>query len=234
MDKKNKEISISDLLNILRVRWLVILISGIVLAAAAFGYTKLFITPQYMATAQLFVDTRRESSEGKDTYIQSSHIAAAKALADTYVYLIETNTILDKVIDDLDLETGSKALASKISVKVVDETQILMINVYDADPKVAYRIVTKLVEIAPDNINAKVDSGKLISIDNPSVTSAPVSPNTARNTVIGFVAGFVLVYGFLLVKKLLDNKFRSAEEIQQTFDLPVLGVIPSIDRISSK
>ena len=234
MNTKSNEISISDLINILKLRWIPILLAGVILAVLTFGYTKIFVVPQYAASAQMFVDTRRESSEGKDTYIQSSHINAAKELANTYIHIIKTNTIINSVIDELDLKLSYNALRAKINVQVVEDTQILRINVNDANPELALAIVTKLVELTPELINAKIDSGKLISIDSPVVTTAPVSPNTFRNTFVGFVVGVMIVYVFFLITRLLDNKIKSVEDIQKTLDLPVLGVIPTLDNISSK
>ncbi len=235
MDKKyTKELNLSDFIGILKSHWLVLLVTAVFCAVLAFGYSKIFVTPLYRASAQMFVDTRKVSSEGKDTYINQTQIAAAKELASTYVHIIKTNTVLNKVIEELDLDMNHNQLKNKISAEVVDETQLLKIYVTHADKKTALEIAEKLVEIAPDMVNEKVDSGKLISIDDPEVSSSPVSPNVTQNTLIGFIAGFVLLYIFFLVRRLLDNKFKSAESIQKILDLPVLGVIPSLDKVSSK
>lgn len=235
MDKKNtRELNLSDLFGILRSHWFVLLISAVLCAVIAFGYSKIFVTPQYRASAQMFVDTRKVSSEGKDTYVNQTQIAAAKELASTYVHIIKTNTVLNKVIEELDLDMTYNQLKSKITAEVVEETQLLKIHVTDADKKTALKIAEKIVEIAPELVNEKVDSGKLISIDQPEVSSTPVSPNVTQNTLIGFVAGFVILYLYFFIKRLLDNKFKSAESIQRTLDLPVLGVIPALDKITSK
>ena len=233
-NKYVNEVSVSDLLNILRVRWLVILIVGVFVATVTFCYYNFFVEEQYRASAQMFVDTRKESSEGKDTYINSTHIVAAKELANTYIHVIKTNTILDTVIDELGLNMSYSQLYSRINISVVEDTQMLRISVVDANRERALSIVTKIVEIAPDMINGKIDSGKLISIDRPSVSSAPVSPNVPVNTAIGFVAGIFVSFAFYLVSHLLDNKFKSGEDIQKILDIPVLGVIPSLEHISSK
>ena len=235
MNKKYaNELGVSDILNIFRIRWLVILIVGVLVATVSFCYYNFFVAEQYRASAQLFADTRKESSDGKDTYINSAHITAAKELANTYTYVIKTNTILDTVIKELNLDMSYSQLASKINISVVDETQVLRISVTDVDKMRALAIVTKIVEKAPDIINAKIDSGKLISIDAPTVTSAPVSPNVPRNTLIGFVIGVFITFAFYIIRRLLDNKFRSAEDIHRILDMPLLGVIPSLEHISSK
>ncbi len=235
MDKKyTKELNLSDFIGILKSHWLVLLVTAVFCAVLVFGYSKIFVTPEYRASAQMFVDTRKASSEGKDTYINQTQIAAAKELASTYVHIIKTNVVLNKVIEELDLDMSHNQLKNKITAEVIDDTQLLKIYVTDANKETALKIAEKLVEIAPDMVNEKVDSGKLISIDQPEVSSSPVSPNVTQNTLIGFIAGFVLLYIFFLVRRLLDNKFKSAESIQKILDLPVLGVIPSLDKVSSK
>lgn len=218
----------------LRVRWLIILIAAVVAAAAVFGYNKLFVTPVYRASAQLFVDVRKEASGDKSTYTNAANITAAKELANTYVHIIKTNTVLNQVIEELDLDMTYSELNSKISASVVDETQILEIYVTDADKTRAHDIVAKIAELAPGIINEKIDSSRLIPINEPEVSSGPVSPDVFGNTAIAFAAGAVIAYAYFFVIRLLDNKFKSAESIQRTLDLPVLGVIPAIDKVASK
>ncbi len=235
LEKKNtRELNLGELFSILKGRWLIILVAAVVVAAAVFGYNKLFVTPMYRASAQLFVDVRKESSDEHNTYTNAANITAAKELANTYVHVIKTNTVLNQVIEELDLDMTYSQLNAKIAAKVVDETQILEIYVTDANKKRALDIVTKIVELAPGIINEKIDSSRLIQINDPEVSSSPVSPNVFGNTAIGFVAGFVLVYVYFLVMRLLDNKFKSAESIQRILDLPVLGVIPTVDKVTSK
>lgn len=230
-NKKNNELNISDLLNIFTAKWSVILIAGLLSAAVAFGYTSLFIVPQYRASAQMFVDARSD----ENSVITSAQLSTAKQLVLTYAEVIETNSILNTVIDELSLEENYKQLQQKVNVQVVQDTQILKINVTDPDPEKALRIVEKIVEVTPVVLNQKMSSSKIGPIDDPDVTSSPISPNVTRNTVVGLLIGVVLVYGYFLVKKLLDNKFKSAEDIQKVLDLPALGVIPIVDNsISSK
>lgn len=232
--QKENVINISDLLGVFRVRWLVILVTGVLVAVISFCYFNFFVPDQYRASAQLYIDIRKVSSEGKDTYIDDSHISAAKELASTYAYIIETNTVLESVIDELNLNISQSELASKISVSIIEDTPVLKLSVTDVDRTRAYKIVLKIVEIAPEIINAKIDSGKLVSIDKPTVSSSPVSPNVPRNTAIAFAVGICVSYGFFLLLKMADNKIKSPEDIQKMLDMPFLGAIPSLEHIQKK
>lgn len=235
MEKEvEKVIDMNQLIFIFRMKWLYILITGFVSLCITFCYFNFLVPEQYSASAQLYIDIRKISSEGKETYINSTHIVTAKELAATYAYIIETNIVLDKVIDDLDLNINQGVLASKISVSIIEDTPVLKIIVIDENKQLAYQIVKKLIEVAPDIINAKIDSGKLISIDKPTVSSSPVSPNVMRNTAIGGVLGLVVSYTVCVLITLSNNKIKTPEDIQRILDIPVLGAIPSLEHITRK
>lgn len=235
LDRDNENIiNIGEFINILRIKWFKIFLSGVLVALLSFCYFNFFVTEKYSASAQLFIDIRKVSSEGKDTYIDASHIMAAKELASTYTYIIETNVVLENVINELDLDMSQGALASKISVSIIEDTPVLKLSVIDEDRTRAYKIVSKIVEIAPEIINAKIDSGKLVSIDNPTVSSSPVSPNVMRNTAIAFVIGVCTSCAFFMFLRMIDNKIKSPEDIQRILDMPFLGTIPSLEHIQRK
>lgn len=228
--KKDNELNISDLLNILRARWLTLLIVGVLTAAIGFCYSYFFIVPQYRASAKMMVDTRTDFT----TSITSSQLSTAKQLALTYAEVIKTNAILNPVIEELGLEESFGSLNSKFTVSVVEDTQMLQLYIVDTDPDRALKIIEKIVELAPGIMNEKFSSSYILSVDIPVVTSSPISPNIPRNTVFAFIVGFAGVYIYFLIKRLLDNKFKSADDIGRILDIPVLGVIPALENISSK
>lgn len=231
-NNKENVISIFELFHILKKRWLLLLVTGIFTATIGFFYSSVFITPQYRASAKMMIDTRNDLS----STITSSQLSVAKQLALTFAEIIKTNAVLNPVIEELGLEETHLSLKGKLSIGVIEDTQILQINLTYPDSKKALEILEKIVEVAPKIINESKDinSGRINLIDIPVSSSSPISPNISRNTVIAFLVGFVGVYFFFLVKRILDNKIRSAEDILTIFDLPVLGVIPDPLRIASK
>ncbi len=229
-NKKNNELSISDLLSIIKLKWFIILIVGVLVAALSFAYSSYFIVPKYRASAQMIVDARSDET----TVITNSQLNTAKQLVLTYAEVIENNLILNAVVEELELEENYKQLQEKISVEVIEDTQILQIYVVDADPEKALDIVEKIVELTPVILSERISSSKIASVNEPDVTSSPISPNVFRNTLLGFVLGVVLIYAYFIAKKLLDNRFKSAEDIQKVLDLPVIGVIPALDHVTSK
>jgi capsular polysaccharide biosynthesis protein len=87
---------------------------------------------------------------------------------------------------------------------------------------------------APDIIIDTVEAGSVKTIDKPTVSSSPVSPNKKINALLMAMLGIIVSAGFFILKFMLDNTFKSELDIKKHLDLPVLGIIPSIESCGSK
>ena len=54
----------------------------------------------------------------------------------------------------------------------------------------------------------------------------PISPKPARNLILGLCSGLLLGLGIALLAERLDPVFHSSEELKESFNLPILGLIP--------
>lgn len=64
------------------------------------------------------------------------------------------------------------------------------------------------------------------TIAQPSVLENPISPNPPRNLALGLVSGLLLGFGAALLAERLDPVFHSSEELKESVNLPILGLIP--------
>ncbi len=64
------------------------------------------------------------------------------------------------------------------------------------------------------------------TIAKPTVTENPISPNPPRNIALGLVSGILLGLGAALLAERLDPVFHSSEELKESVNLPILGLIP--------
>ncbi|MBQ1186434.1 MAG: hypothetical protein IIX54_01945 [Clostridia bacterium] len=210
--------------------WLVILLAGILTAAIGFTYSVYFVTPEYKASTTMLVDLR--NSVHDDLSYEQVNVAAKYVT--TLAYVMKTNTVLDPVIEELELDETASSLASKIQVSTLDDTLLIRVGVKHSDPKVALKIVKTIGKIAPDVINQKITSGYITEIESPTVSAKPVTPNVARNTVFFGIAGIFLVVVIVFLINLFNNRIRSVDELQTTIDLPLLGVIPTLNTKKGK
>ena len=232
MSREEREIEI-DFLQLLEILWnncKYIILATIILGVVGFLGSKLFLTPIYEASAKMIVNTRKDETQN----ITNDQINSAKSLVNTYAIIIGSRDVLNQVIFELDLPESYSQLASKINVKAVNNTQVMQIAVRHKNRDTALAIAMKILEIAPGAIVEKVEAGSVKQVEQAYASQAPVSPNAGRNAVLMALVGFALSVGVIVVVFLTDNTYKSDMDIQRDFEVPVLGVIPTVESCKSQ
>ena len=82
---------------VLKRLWLILLV-GIVCGSGVFLYAKFFITPQYKATATIYIQNYTGENDEK---IYSSDLSASQNLVTTYQGLLTSDNVLNRVKEKL-------------------------------------------------------------------------------------------------------------------------------------
>ncbi len=208
-----------------RILWV---IAAVVLAVAASGIiTQFFITPQYQASCWLFVNSFTNSSSQNE--VSAAQLQASTQLANTYIQLLGSETVLNDVSAELDGAYSAAALSGMISASVITDTQILVITVTHPDPEQAAQIANAVARVAPGDIQAFVEGSSVTVPQYASVPSSPSSPSMSRNLLIGFAAGLVVGIAAALIAYFLDTRINQQDNLQEMYGYPVLGIIPNLD-----
>ncbi|WP_289291659.1 YveK family protein, partial [Sporofaciens musculi] len=152
----NDEITI-DLTELFMVLWSeihIILLSGILMALLAFVGTKLFITPLYTSTTQMYVLTKQDSNSS----VTYSDLQTGTQLTKDYMVLIKSRPVLEQVISVLNLDIEVEKLADMISVETETDTRVLNISVKNEDPRVAKEIADAVREAVGIQITEIMDA----------------------------------------------------------------------------
>ncbi len=224
---KEKEIDLRVIFGIIRKNLIAIILVTIIFGVIFFLYSKFFIAKKYEAGAVLIVNNVSEAG----TTVNNAELTAAASLADVYSIIIKSDTVLNEVISNLNLSTTPEALKGSISVSTVDSTQVINISMRSTKPEYAKQVVEEIIKVAPPIIKDKVEAGsvKIISEARISNNGAPVSPNSTRNAVIGALIGFVLILAFIVVRELANNTFKTEDDIVNSLNIPLLGIIPEVE-----
>lgn len=67
-------------------------------------------------------------------------------------------------------------------------------------------------------------------IDRAQIPMSPSAPNVPLNLALGVVGGLGLGVGFALLLAFLDNRVKSAYDVEELVGIPLLGIVPKIDR----
>lgn len=217
-----------DLMEIARLLWahIVQIVAAAVAAALICLLVCMFaLTPKYQASINMIVNTQQDTT----TTFTSDNFNSAKNLISTYAVIIKGNTVLNEVIDELDLDMTYAELYDMVDVADVDATQIMKITVTDTDAERAGEIAQTISEIVPDVLVEKVEAGSCKTVSDVSINPNKVFPQkTKKYVVLAGLLGAVVVCGVLVLAHLLHDTVVDDEDVQKKLGLPVLGLIPEV------
>ena len=216
-----------DLMEIACLLWahIVQIVAAAVAAALICLLVCMFaLTPKYQASINMIVNTQQDTT----TTFTSDNFNSAKNLISTYAVIIKGNTVLNEVIDKLNLDMTYGQLYGMVSVTSVDDTQIMKVAVTDTNAKRAGEIAQTIADIVPDVLVEKVEAGSCKTVSDVSINPNKVFPQTKKYVVLAGLLGAVVVCGVLVLAHLLHDTVVDDEDIQKKLGLPVLGLIPEV------
>lgn len=222
------EIDVFQLLKILWKRKFLIALVAIVTGVVAFAYSSFIVKPEYTSTTRIYVVNR---NQGDKSGLTNQDLQAGSYLVKDYREIILSQDVLEKVTTDLKLDLPSKGLASKIKVTVPADTRIVSISVTDRAPEEASRIANSLREVAAQKIISVTRVSDVTTLEEARPATSPSSPNIRRNTMIGFLAGAVVMIVTVLLIELLDTRVKRPEEVEDVMQIALLGVVPNLDKL---
>jgi capsular exopolysaccharide synthesis family protein len=77
--------------------------------------------------------------------------------------------------------------------------------------------------------SANVKPSTITLLDRAILPETPVSPNLFRNLLVALVLGGGLALGLAVVRETLDDRLRSADDVERKLGVPLLGLTPLVD-----
>lgn len=208
--------------------WKLIAVTAVTGAVLMALYTFFLVTPMYKATATIYVVSRN------DSVLNFSDLQAGSELTSDYIKVFEMWEVHEKVISNLDLDYTYTNMASMLSVTNTSDTRMLDITVTNPDPEEAAAIANEYADVGAKYISEKMKTDEPTLMSSARVPENPFSPNKAKNILLGFVVGFVLACGVVVVRILLDDTYKTAEDIRKYAGLVVLASVPMAENAQPK
>ncbi|MFR1611447.1 MAG: YveK family protein, partial [Anaerobutyricum soehngenii] len=108
------------------------------------AYTAFLIDPVYTSTASVLVLSK------ETTLTSIADLQLGSQLAADYQVLIKSTSVMEDVIDALDLEMTPEALRASITINNPVDTRILEVSVVNTDGELAKKITDKVVEVSSE------------------------------------------------------------------------------------
>ena len=224
-DNASIEIDVLYLLRKLWSRKFFIIFIALVVGTIALLGSVFLIKPKYTSTTRIYVVSRTADS------ITNQDLQAGSYLVKDYQEVITSNEVLSSVIDKEKLSLTPKELSSMISVTIPTDTRVISISVEDDNAQEATTIANTVREVAAEKIKAVTKVDDVTTLEAAEVPKEPSSPNIKRNTLIGVIAGGVLGVISIIILEVLDDHVRRPEDIEDVLGLPLLGIVPDIDKL---
>ena len=220
--------------------WLIALLA-VIGAVAMYGYSKYILPPEYQSTASLYIHDKNVTTNAgggtvsaEDGSVEYNSIGgdAAEYLKNTYTRTLTSNTTLNIVIKNLDLDMSANNLRGMISYNI-EQYPYLDITVTNNDPSQTARIANELANVLYEQVAEIVGGSSLTHVDEAVPPTGKSGPNTMMNVIAGFIVGVAIACAIVVVIELANNKIYNDEYLINTYGIPVLASISDFD-IKSK
>lgn len=232
----NDDVIEIDLCALIQALWrkiLVIALVAILFGCMTFGVTAFLMEPEYQATASMYVNNSSFNLGATSFSISNSDLTAANSLVSVYLYILDSRTTMEEVIQTANLNYTPEELKKMITTNSVDDTGAFEVTVTNSNPVEVELIANSIAKILPDRIAEIVDGTSVRVVDYAIIPSQRSGPSIITNTVLGILLGGFLSAACIAVKYLLNDTSRmmihSVDDLREMYpDIMVLATIPDM------
>lgn len=209
-----KEINLKKLFSVIKRRLWIIIVLTIITTLAGAAYSILLKTPLYASSARIIIQANNAE------------------MMSTLKVMINEPAVLEKVAAELHTDRSASALSGQISTESVQGSQVVRINVVDADPEFAAKIANTTAAVYKQEVST------LLNFNNVSVLSeakapkypVPININHLNTIMLFFFIGIILSIGFVFLLDSLDDTIKSERSMEELLGIPTLGSISKMKK----
>ena len=217
------EIDLGELVFNLWINKLEIILACVFGAVAAMFVSICLISPKYTSQTSLYVLAKQETNANT---ITTADLSVGTQLTNDYQVLMTSRPVLEQTIAELGLDITAEELSKMIKVTNDSNTRILKIAVTNKDPELARKIADTLRTAVSEQIISVMNIDAVNTVEDASLPLKPSSPNVKRNILIGFLIGFVLSAGLIVLHSIMDDTVKNSDDVEKYLGVPVMGLIP--------
>lgn len=219
------ELNLKQLFNIFwirRVQIMLIILTFIVLGVI---YTLNFVTPKYTSSTTLLLASLNQNGNSSTT-ITASDINVNSKLLPTYSKLIKTESVIEQVISNLNINVSGDAIKNNVTVTSESNTDLINISVSNENPDTAAKIANEMAKVFSEKIKEIYKINNIQVIDEAKVERVASNLNHKRDIIMFAFIGVVIAAVYVLIANMLDTTIKTAEDVEKMFKIPVLAAIP--------
>lgn len=208
-----------------KISWIIIT----VVLAIGIGniYTILTRVPMYRSDTSLVLVSKNNGENGQS--FNQGDQQLNKNLVGTYTEIIKSKRVLEKVINNLDLDYTLGELQGRVSVTAVTNTEIIKITASDPDARQATKISNEIANVFVNEINKFYELNNVAVLDKAESTKTPYNVNYVKDNIIYLLVGVVLSCGIIFIYFYFDTTIKTSDDIEKKLGLNVIGTVPKVN-----
>lgn len=220
------EIDLLDLAYMLLDHWHYILLCLLAGALLLNAYAFFGIEPTYQSTSKLYV-----VSASDDSVVNLSDLNLGTSLTADYEELMLSYPVLNRVIDELNLDMTYDQLQGLFSLNNPTDTRVLQITATTTDPQLSMDLAETMAEVAVSYLPETMSTLAPNIAQHAKLPEYKAAPSYMKYTLMGGLLGLILCCGVLIVRYLMDDTIHTADDMEKYFGLVPLTTIPDSDRV---
>ncbi|MBU5487096.1 polysaccharide biosynthesis tyrosine autokinase [Clostridium sp. MSJ-8] len=221
-------IGVKDILMAIRKKWILITIITICVTGLFGIYSYKVSKPVYQGSSKVIIGKINTD----DLSISSTDITLFTSLKDTYQEYIKSTSFMKEALDFKDLDMDPRKVLSGLSITSSETSTTMTISYSGNNVKDVCNVLDAVTEYVCYSCTDIISNAKISVLEEPYVSTIPVSPNHKKDLVIGFLGGLIISVGLTIILELTNGKIRTEEDLTSVTSYPVLGNLYKIDRNS--
>ena len=216
----DEEISLLEIINILR-RNLIVIIAGTLLFALLAFFISIMMnlisgqTPLYRAVTKVEVIAAEDMTKQQQAVID----------------LMKSETVIDQAMTNIKMNGEASDIRNLVDAKMSEKPNVIEISVVNQEGTKARELADEIRVQGLNMVNNSMNLAGTNLVETAVVSSQPIYEDkpvkVSLNTAIGGVLGLMLVVFIIFIKYFLNNTIRTPEDVERYLGQRVLVSIPS-------
>lgn len=218
-----KTYDVNSLFHLFLRKFWIVAITAVLFSGSSFLISQYLINTVYRSDTTLYIGKNLSSDSG----LEYNDLLIGSQLVEDYRELIKSRLVVNEVMRELSITgVSAEVFSAKINVALKNNTRVIQISASDASPDTARTIADKVTDVFVEKVDEIMQVDYVKVIDRAETPQVPVKPNKALYTAAGFILGAALSFGIIFLVDFFDNSVKTAEDIGEFLNLPVIGTIP--------
>lgn len=195
-------------------------------------YSTFFVKQDYESTVKVFIG--KQNFQNTSENYNSEEVALYQRLITTYSEIIKSKKLINKSINEskinslkgIDHTIKYEEVIGNLTVTPISNTQIIELKYSSNNVQLSYDLLYSMVENLIAYSKELYPSVNIKVLEQVNVVNGALMSKKLMISGVSLILGLVIGIGGIVAMMYFDNTFKSKRDLEEEFDIPVIGVIP--------